>query len=68
MIDKVVSRQEWLAKRMQLLQEEKELTRRSDEVAQKTSRPSWVKVEKDYQLESDDGVISLADLFAGRSN
>lgn len=67
MIDKVASRQEWLAKRLQLLQEEKELTRRSDEVAEKRQDLPWVKVEKDYQLESDNGVVRLADLFAGRT-
>ena len=53
--------------RLQLLQEEKELTRRSDEVAKRRRELPWVKVDKDYQLESDDGFVSLADLFRGRT-
>ena len=64
---KVVSRQEWLAARLKLLEAEKELTRRSDELARQRQELPWVQIEKDYQLETDEGKVSLADLFRGRS-
>ncbi len=58
---------EWQAERDALLKEEKELTRRSDELAAKRRRLPWVGVEKDYRFETEQGTKSLADLFAGRS-
>jgi predicted dithiol-disulfide oxidoreductase (DUF899 family) len=58
---------EWQAERDALLKEEKELTRRSDELAAKRSRLRWVPVEKDYRFETAQGAKSLADLFDGRS-
>ncbi len=61
------TRQEWLAARLALLDAEKELTRRSDELAQRRQALPWVRVEKDYRFETDDGRASLADLFRGRS-
>ena len=61
------TREEWLTARLQLLKEEKELTRRSDELAQRRQALPWVKVEKDYQFDTDEGKASLADLFKGRS-
>ena len=61
------TREEWLEARLQLLDAEKELTRRSDELARQRQELPWVKVEKDYRFETDDGDASLADLFAGRS-
>ena len=64
---KVVSREEWLAARKKLLEAEKELTRRSDEIAKKRQELPWVKIERAYQFETDDGKASLADLFRGRS-
>jgi predicted dithiol-disulfide oxidoreductase (DUF899 family) len=59
--------EEWLAARLQLLEAEKELTRRSDEVARRRQQLPWVRIEKDYRFERDDGSASLSDLFGGRS-
>jgi predicted dithiol-disulfide oxidoreductase (DUF899 family) len=61
------TRQEWLAARIELLQAEKELTRRSDEVAQKRQALPWVRIDKAYKLDTDDGSAALTDLFRGRS-
>ena len=61
------TRREWLAARLELLKEEKELTRRSDEVAQRRQELPWVRVDKAYRFETDKGSESLADLFRGRS-
>jgi predicted dithiol-disulfide oxidoreductase (DUF899 family) len=64
---KIVSQKEWLAARLGLLKEEKELTRHSDELAQRRQELPWVRVDKEYQFETDEGSVSLADLFQGRS-
>ena len=64
---KTASRDEWLAARMDLLVAEKELTRRSDEVARQRQELPWVRVDKDYVFDTDEGTASLADLFRGRS-
>ena len=64
---KVVSRDEWLAARLGLLKEEKELTRRSDELARRRQELPWVRIDKEYRFETDEGSASLADLFKGRS-
>src|SRR5262245_39877087 len=61
------SRKEWLARRLELLEAEKDLTRRSDEVARRRQELPWVKLEKDYRFATDEGSASLADLFRGRS-
>lgn len=61
------TRKEWLAARLDLLKAEKELTRRSDELAQRRQELPWVRVDKEYQFETDEGAASLADLFRGRS-
>src|SRR5579859_6470164 len=61
------TRQQWLAARLELLDAEKELTRRSDEVAQRRQELPWVRVEKQYGFDTDQGKASLADLFRGRS-
>jgi predicted dithiol-disulfide oxidoreductase (DUF899 family) len=61
------TREEWLAARLELLRAEKELTHRSDEVARQRQELPWVRVEKDYRFETDDGRASLADLFRSRS-
>ncbi len=61
------TREEWLAARLGLLEAEKEFTRRSDELAQRRQELPWVRVDKAYRFESDEGSASLADLFAGRS-
>src|SRR5437868_1076401 len=59
--------EEWLAARLALLQEEKELTRRSDELARRRQQLPWVRIDKEYRFETDEGSASLADLFRGRS-
>ena len=61
------TREEWLAARLALLKEEKELTRRSDELAQRRQELPWVRIDKEYRFETDEGSASLADLFRGRS-
>jgi predicted dithiol-disulfide oxidoreductase (DUF899 family) len=61
------TREEWLAARLELLDAEKELTRRSDELARQRQELPWVRIEKDYRFETDEGTASLADLFGGRS-
>ena len=64
---RVVSRSEWLAARLELLEAEKELTRRSDELARRRQELPWVRIDKEYRFETDEGSASLADLFRGRS-
>jgi len=61
------TRQEWLAARLDLLAAEKELTRQSDELAQRRSSLPWVRVDKPYAFETEQGPASLRDLFRGRS-
>jgi predicted dithiol-disulfide oxidoreductase (DUF899 family) len=61
------TQEEWQAERDELLTEEKEVTRRSDELAAKRRRLPWVAVERDYRFETEQGTKSLADLFDGRS-
>jgi predicted dithiol-disulfide oxidoreductase (DUF899 family) len=63
----IVSRDEWLAARKELLAAEKELTRRSDELARQRQELPWVRIDKQYRFETDEGSASLADLFRGRS-
>jgi predicted dithiol-disulfide oxidoreductase (DUF899 family) len=64
---RVGTQEEWQAERAALLNEEKELTRRSDELARKRRELPWVRVEQDYRFETEHGTRSLADLFDGRS-
>src|SRR5712672_572285 len=64
---KTGTREEWLAARLGLLKEEKELTRRSDELARRRQELPWVRVDKAYRFETDKGSASLKDLFGGRS-
>ena len=61
------TREEWLAERLELLEAEKELTRRSDALARRRQELPWVQVGKEYGFETDEGPASLADLFRGRS-
>src|SRR5258705_11415535 len=61
------TRKEWLAARLDLLTAEKELTRRSDELARRRQELPWVRIDKEYRFETEDGSASLADLFRGRS-
>src|SRR6266513_6196776 len=64
---RVVSQKEWLAARLELLGAEKELTRRSDELARRRQELPWVRIDKQYHFDTDEGTASLADLFQGRS-
>jgi len=64
---KVGTREEWQAARAALLEREKDLTRRNDELARERRELPWVPIEKEYSFETDDGTRSLADLFDGRS-
>src|SRR5207244_3585482 len=63
----IVSREKWLAARLGLLKEEKELTRRSDELARRRQELPWVRLDKEYRFDTDEGSASLAELFRGRS-
>jgi predicted dithiol-disulfide oxidoreductase (DUF899 family) len=67
MMPRIGTHEEWQAARDELLQEEKELTRRGDELARKRRELPWVPVEKDYRFETEAGSKSLAELFDGRS-
>ena len=64
---RIVSREEWLAARRKLLETEKDLTRRSDDVARQRQELPWVRIDKQYRFETEEGSASLADLFRGRS-
>lgn len=64
---RIVSREEWFAARLGLLKEEKDLTRRSDELARRRQELPWVRIDKEYRFETADGSAALADLFRGRS-
>jgi predicted dithiol-disulfide oxidoreductase (DUF899 family) len=61
------TRKEWLAARVELLEAEKDLTRRSDALAQRRQELPWVRVDKKYRFDTAEGSASLADLFRGRS-
>jgi predicted dithiol-disulfide oxidoreductase (DUF899 family) len=64
---KIGTRKEWLAARLKLLEAEKALTRRSDELTQRRQELPWVRIDKAYRFETDSGSASLAELFRGRS-
>jgi predicted dithiol-disulfide oxidoreductase (DUF899 family) len=61
------TREEWAVARAELLEREKELTRRGDELARQRRELPWVRVEKAYTLQTEDGPRTLAELFDGRS-
>lgn len=61
------TREEWNAARIDLLEEEKALTRQSDELAMRRQELPWVRIDKDYRFETESGGASLKDLFRGRS-
>jgi predicted dithiol-disulfide oxidoreductase (DUF899 family) len=63
----VGTREEWLTARLELLEAEKELTRRGDELARQRQLLPWVRIDKNYRFETTEGTASLADLFGGRS-
>lgn len=64
---KIGTREEWIAARRELLEVEKELTRQSDQLAHRRQELPWVRIDKEYRFETDEGIASLADLFRGRS-
>ncbi len=64
---KTGTHEEWLAARLELLKAEKALTRQSDEVARQRQELPWVRIDKEYRFETDEGIVSLVDLFRGRS-
>jgi predicted dithiol-disulfide oxidoreductase (DUF899 family) len=64
---KVGTREEWLAARIALLEREKALTRRSDELAREREQLPWVRVDKEYAFDTNEGVKTLGELFDGRS-
>jgi predicted dithiol-disulfide oxidoreductase (DUF899 family) len=66
-VSRTGTREEWLAARRELLDAEKEHTRRGDELARMRRALPWVRVDKEYTFDTDDGKASLADLFGGRS-
>ncbi|MGA7540178.1 MAG: DUF899 domain-containing protein [Steroidobacteraceae bacterium] len=61
------TRAEWLAARLELLEAEKELTRLGDELARQRQALPWVRIDKEYRFQIEEGSASLADLFRGRS-
>jgi predicted dithiol-disulfide oxidoreductase (DUF899 family) len=61
------TREEWLKARLELLKAEKELTRKSDELARRRQELPWVRIDKAYKFETDEGSASLKDFFKGRS-
>jgi predicted dithiol-disulfide oxidoreductase (DUF899 family) len=61
------TREEWLGQRLELLEAEKALTRAGDALAKRRQALPWVKVDKDYRFDTDEGRASLKDLFRGRS-
>ena len=61
------TRKQWLDARIELLAAEKDLTRRSDELAQRRQALPWVRIDKNYRFETDEGSASLTDLFQGRT-
>ncbi len=66
-MNRVVSREDWLKARVALLEDEKELTRKSDALARARQDLPWVRIDKAYRFDAEDGAASLADLFRGRS-
>lgn len=67
MLNQVVSRDQWLKARVALLKAEKDLTRRGDALAQQRQALPWVRIDKDYRFQTQEGEASLAELFDGRS-
>jgi predicted dithiol-disulfide oxidoreductase (DUF899 family) len=64
---KTGAREEWLAARLELLKAEKEHTRRGDELARRRQELPWVRIDKEYRFETEEGKASLPNLFRGRS-
>jgi predicted dithiol-disulfide oxidoreductase (DUF899 family) len=64
---KTGTREEWLAARLELLEAEKAHTRQADELARRRQALPWVRIEKEYRFETEEGTATLVDLFRGRS-
>src|SRR5215510_13761397 len=64
---KTGTRQEWLKERLALLEDEKKLTHQNDELTQRRMNLPWVRIDKEYQFDTDEGKAKLKDLFRGRS-
>jgi len=64
---KTGTREQWLAARLELLEAEKEHTRRGDELARRRRELPWIRIDKEYRFQTEQGPASLADLFRGRS-
>src|SRR3989441_12224375 len=64
---KTGTREEWVEARLELLKAEKARTRRGDELARMRQELPWVRIDKEYRFDTDEGTASLADLFRGRS-
>src|SRR4029453_5140700 len=64
---KTGTREQWLTARLELLDAEKELTRHGDELTRRRQELPWVRIDKEYRFDTDEGSASLADLFRGHS-
>jgi predicted dithiol-disulfide oxidoreductase (DUF899 family) len=64
---RIATHEEWLAERLELLKAEKEHTRRGDDLARRRQELPWVRIDREYRFETDNGSASLVDLFGGRS-
>jgi predicted dithiol-disulfide oxidoreductase (DUF899 family) len=64
---RVVSRDEWIKVRKDFLAKEKEFTRMRDQLSQQRREIPWERVDKNYVFDGPDGKVSLAELFAGKS-
>ena len=64
---KIGTREQWLAARLELLKAEKEYSRQGDELARRRQELPWVRIDKEYRFDTDEGSASLEDLFRGRS-
>jgi predicted dithiol-disulfide oxidoreductase (DUF899 family) len=64
---RVVSREDWIVERQKLLAEEKEFTRRRDALGEKRRALPWTRVDKNYEFDSAQGKVTLADLFRAKS-
>ena len=64
---KIGTREEWIAARLALLEAEKDVTGRTDELTRRRQELPWVRIDKEYRFETEDGTALLADLFRGRS-
>jgi predicted dithiol-disulfide oxidoreductase (DUF899 family) len=61
------TREEWLRARIELLKDEKQHTRQGDELARRRQELPWVRIEKEYRFDTEEGSASLKDLFRKRS-